>query len=240
MSDAARNHWVSLKTIIDDFLHKAVPKYGTVGSVDSNGNLSIQLVEDDISSLEVYERIAGFDVFPGDQLVCLAMNPGLVALGKLQTAGAVPLALSAGLIGEVVYNGARTAGSEVMLATSLCILAGYSIVEGDAAGALPMLEESTRISLELGHLQLISASLWRFARILALEGHAEAAAQLLSASEALREEVGDTEVPWDREINDETRAMVRGRLVETSYAEASERGRRLAPEDAVALALDLG
>ena len=111
MSDAARNHWVSLKTIIDDFLHKAVPKYGTVGSVDSNGNLSIQLVEDDISSLEVYERIAGFDVFPGDQLVCLAMNPGLVALGKLQTAGAVPLALSAGLIGEVVYNGARTAGS---------------------------------------------------------------------------------------------------------------------------------
>ena len=108
--------------------------------------------------------------------------------------------------------------------------------KGRVEEAVPLLTESTRILLELGDRGFLGANLGRLARVLALSGHAETAAELVSRGEAMHAEIGVD--PWLVTFNDETRALIRARLDEPAYAAACERGRALAPEAAVARALE--
>jgi predicted kinase len=78
----------------------------------------------------------------------------------------------------------------------------------------------------------------RFAHVLAVEGKAEAAARLLSSSDAQCEEIGMSLRSWDREFFDQTTAIIRSQLDEAAFVEAWERGRTLTADEAVALALD--
>ena len=80
-------------------------------------------------------------------------------------------------------------------------------------------------------------NLCRFARALAFAGGAATAARLLSCFEALREEIGGSEV-WVTRDNEEALATIRTQLGEADFAEAWEQGRTLTLDEAAALALD--
>jgi hypothetical protein len=80
-------------------------------------------------------------------------------------------------------------------------------------------------------------NLCRFARALAFAGRAATAARLLSCFEALRYEIGGSEV-WVTRDNEETLAMIRTQLDEAAFAEAWGQGKALTADRAVALALE--
>ena len=96
-----------------------------------------------------------------------------------------------------------------------------------AAEHLPIARDHSRLDL--------STAFSRVAYVLARAGRIAGAAQLLSYSEALTEEIGAIQ-PWVVELNDETRALVREQLGEAAYAEAYEQGRSLTADDAIAFA----
>lgn len=72
----------------------------------------------------------------------------------------------------------------------------------------------------------------------ALEGRVRTAAQLLSSSEALHEEIGAGVAWWAATRNERTLTAVRTQLEEAALAEAWEQGQALTVDDAIALALD--
>ena len=108
--------------------------------------------------------------------------------------------------------------------------------EGRLSDALSMLKDAHGIWRNLGNLVGTVAGLGRFASVLALAGRAETAAQLLSCSESLREEIGHR-ASWLGEMNDKTLVAIRTQLDNAAVAEAWEQGRALTPDEAVALAL---
>jgi predicted regulator of Ras-like GTPase activity (Roadblock/LC7/MglB family) len=73
--------------------------------------------------------------------------------------------------------------------------------------------------------------------VLARAGGAALAAQVLSSSTALMEEVG-AGPPWYARIRTETLAVIHTQLDESAFAEAWDRGRALTADEAVALALE--
>jgi len=125
-----------------------------------------------------------------------------------------------------------------MKATSLGALAEYAIYEGRVEDALPMLKESTRIYRDLGERREVAVNLCRFARAAAVEGRAGMAAQLFSSAEALGKEMGISWSYWVVEMNEGTLASIRTHLDEAAFAEASDQGRTMTADEAVALALD--
>jgi predicted ATPase len=139
-----------------------------------------------------------------------------------------------------VIPAARKLGMVQLEAQSLGALGEYAAVEGNAAEATPLLTESLRIFREAGDPYAIGASLCRCARVLAGADHADEAAQVLARAEAVYlEDIGrPTLEPWIGAMNDGTRELIRARLDDDAYAAATERGRALTVDAAVALALD--
>jgi predicted ATPase len=133
---------------------------------------------------------------------------------------------------------ARALRNEHIEASTLGALAMIAVDEGRVDDAVSMLRESHRIDRDLGDPHGIARVLCRVARVLAAVGRARTAARLLSASEALHEEIGATLRPWLAQMNEETLTTVRAHLDEAAFAEAWEQGRALTADDAVALALD--
>jgi predicted ATPase/class 3 adenylate cyclase len=130
---------------------------------------------------------------------------------------------------------ARAAANEFSVAGTLSELAMVARDEGRVDDALSMLTESQRIWRDLGNLIGTVAGLSRIAFILAVTRRAETAARLLSSSENLNEEVG-YRASWLTEMNEETLTALRAQLDEAAFAEAWEQGRKLSPDEAVALA----
>ncbi|MEX0851486.1 MAG: hypothetical protein WD015_08265, partial [Gaiellaceae bacterium] len=131
---------------------------------------------------------------------------------------------------------ARAASNEFSEAGTLSALAMIAVDEGRIREALSMLAEAHRIWRDLGNLIGTVAGLGRLASVLATGGRAETAARLLSCSETLREEIGH-QASWLAEMNEATLTAIRTQLDEAAFAEASEQGRALTPDEAVALAL---
>ena len=104
--------------------------------------------------------------------------------------------------------------------------------------AVPLLAESTRIFLEIGDPLYVATNLCRFARVLAVDGRAEPAAQVLARAELGHEEIGLAIDPWLVTFNHETRVLIHAGLDDAAYADASTRGRKLTNDEAVALALN--
>jgi len=77
----------------------------------------------------------------------------------------------------------------------------------------------------------------RMVGALAVDGRPALAATVLSAGEALLEEIG-VGAPWISEMNDESRDRIRTQLDEEAFAAAWEAGKGLTADEAVALALD--
>jgi predicted ATPase/class 3 adenylate cyclase len=132
---------------------------------------------------------------------------------------------------------ARATSNRRMEALSLSNLARFARNDGRIQDALSMLHEAYRIHRDLGEPVEIADTLSRFASTLAFAGSAEAAARLLSCSEALREESG-VRRSWVAQRNEETLTTLRSQLDEAGVAEAWEQGRKLTVDEAVALAID--
>ena len=131
---------------------------------------------------------------------------------------------------------AREVDNPGVEATTLAVLATIAIDEGRPAAAFPLLEDAYRIHLELGESLEVATDLSRFAAALAASGEPGRAVELLSLSDALREELG-ARVPWVERIAEGTLVSVRDELAPEVFEQAWERGSRLTPDAAIAKAL---
>jgi tetratricopeptide (TPR) repeat protein len=141
------------------------------------------------------------------------------------------------LMAEVLGE-ARAAGYTHVQVHALESLAIDAALEGRIEEATPLLEEAYTLNRELGDRFREAVIVCRFARVLALAGAATTAAQVLAAGEALFEEIAASPMAWLQRGNDQARDLIRERLDEAAFAKASEVGRTLTADEAVALALD--
>jgi predicted ATPase/class 3 adenylate cyclase len=138
---------------------------------------------------------------------------------------------------EDVLRQARATGNARSEGRALCFLAWHAIEEGRSEDALTLLEQAYAIHRNLGDRQEIALDVLRFAAAVAVGGRGAAAAQLVSCSETLREEIGLRGTATDR-MNENTLSSIRAQLDEAAFAEAWEQGRTLTADEAAALALD--
>ena len=124
-------------------------------------------------------------------------------------------------------------------ARALGALAMLALDEGRLTDAMTMLKDSYRIDRDVGNMIFVVVDLARFAAICVRDGRAETAARLLAKSEALREEIAWTPESWAAEEYECTLARVREALDEGIFTLASEHGRALTLDAAIALALDV-
>jgi predicted ATPase/class 3 adenylate cyclase len=131
---------------------------------------------------------------------------------------------------------AREIGNRALEGTTLGVLGTILVADGRAQESFAFLEQAYRLHGEVGQPVEASVDVWRLAEALAAVDRPEEAVGLASLSAALREEIG-TGVPWvDRKMGvllDD----LRERLGPAAFDRAWERGKRLAPDDAVAIAL---
>ena len=132
---------------------------------------------------------------------------------------------------------ARAMGNKEMEEDMLGTLAEYALEEGRVADALPVLIQSTRMSQELDNPLEIALNLRRFGRALALMDKEGLAARILSASEALRVEIGFNR-PWFGELDEATLEPIRAQLGQATFDEEWARGGKLTVDQAIAIALD--
>jgi non-specific serine/threonine protein kinase len=139
---------------------------------------------------------------------------------------------------EEALAGARAAGDRQMEPRALNSLASVAIKEGRARDAITLIEEAYRLDREFGDPSEVATDLVYFARSLAMAEGARAAAQVLSRSELLREELGITYPAWILRMQEDAMSRTRAQLTGAAFAEAWEQGRKLTADEAVALALD--
>jgi predicted ATPase/class 3 adenylate cyclase len=141
------------------------------------------------------------------------------------------------LMQDVLQQG-RAAGDKHVQVHALESLAIDAALEGRVEDAASLLREAWQLNRELGDRFREAIIVCRFARVLAHAGRAEAAARVLAAGEALYEEMGGSPMAWLKRGNDEALALIRARIDEPAFADASALGRTLTAEEAVALALE--
>jgi len=141
---------------------------------------------------------------------------------------------------EEVIRRAKAAGNLRMQATSLGALSEYALREDRVAEALPLLEESYRISRDLEDSEALLEVLYRFARALAVVEKAADAARVYSRAEVLRQETDRAGIPWVERENEWTLARIHAQLDEDAFARAWDEGTRMTLDEAVALSLGEG
>lgn len=141
------------------------------------------------------------------------------------------------MLAEEVLELARAAGNQRMEAMALADLGFHAREEGRFEDALALIAASYRIHADLGEREAIVTAISRFARVHAAAGRPLSAAKLLSSSDAYNNELGAPTIPWDRDRNAETLAIVRTQLDEAAFTTAWDEGRTLRADEAVALAL---
>ncbi|MFN2470919.1 MAG: adenylate/guanylate cyclase domain-containing protein [Gaiellaceae bacterium] len=138
---------------------------------------------------------------------------------------------------EDVLSEARAAGNKHLQVHALESFAHDAASEGRVGEAASLLKEAYELNRELGDRFRNAIIVCRFARVLAFAGRAETAARLLASGEALYEEMWASPMGWLQRGNDQALALIRERLDEAQFAEASDQGRKLSADEAVALAL---
>ena len=134
---------------------------------------------------------------------------------------------------------ARASGDQVAIANTLGSLASLAVDQGRIHDAIALLRENDVILRDLRDLWGIGQNLGRMARALTAGGRAKTAAQILACFETLTEEAGGAET-WVLRENEETLATIRQHLDDASIANAWTDGRKLSPEEAMALGFDSG
>ena len=131
---------------------------------------------------------------------------------------------------------ARAASDTYMEAVALAGLIDITLDEGRLDDVLPMLRQSLQIFRAHRDLLWIAASVTRFARVLALSGRPELAAQIFSSAAAQLTEMGGSP-QWLTRRNEGTLADLRAQLGKAAFDEAWEQGQALTADEAIAIAL---
>jgi hypothetical protein len=131
---------------------------------------------------------------------------------------------------------AQAAGNKRMEAMSLEGLAFHARLEGRTEESLALLRGSTHIVRDLGDPVWMANIFSRVAATLAAGGRAEGAAQLLSKSTALYEEIGSTIPQYVGKRNEETLNRIHTGLDADAFADAWARGRVLTEDGALDIA----
>jgi tetratricopeptide (TPR) repeat protein len=132
----------------------------------------------------------------------------------------------------------RGLGTKQFVSAILANLGAVTFGEGDFAAARAHFTEALKTAQDLGNRTIISLSLDGFAALAAERGDAECAARLSGAAENLRESIGYEIEPADLSFRDSFLAKIRAALPEPDLSASFERGRKLKPEEAVALCLE--
>jgi non-specific serine/threonine protein kinase len=103
--------------------------------------------------------------------------------------------------------------------------------------ALERLRESSILCRQLGDKEDLAWCLEGFAALAAAEGDPERAAILLGAAGRLLENMGAALKPFERQLHEETAALVNAGLSDAALTRAMERGASLATDEAVGYAL---
>jgi non-specific serine/threonine protein kinase len=120
---------------------------------------------------------------------------------------------------------------------SLNDLGVAALATGNLDEARALLHESLTVRREQGDKRGIAEGLATLAGLARAQGHAPRAARLLAAATALREVIGVTLWPIERDRYDREVAAVRSALAEAAFSAAWAEGRAMPPEDAIAYAL---
>ena len=134
---------------------------------------------------------------------------------------------------------ARARGDGLAMAGIMGSLAAIAVDQGRIRDAISLMRENDAILRELRDFMGISENLCRMAKTLAVAGRAALAAQVLGCFEALTEEAGGAE-SWVLRESEETLTALRELLDEQTLAEARATGRKMGPEQAMALGFDSG
>ena len=132
---------------------------------------------------------------------------------------------------------ARSIQSTNLEAAALETLAGYAHDDGRYDDALSMKRDALGLNVELGDVQHVLDGLGRIANTHASAARGGLAAELLSASLTLHEDVGLSIPLYQRRRNEKMLEVIHEQLDEGAFAEAQERGEQLTLDEAVALAL---
>jgi predicted ATPase/class 3 adenylate cyclase len=133
---------------------------------------------------------------------------------------------------------ARALGNQRIVGTTLGALGEYDIRGGRVADALPKLKEAYEIYRDLGHPLEIAVELCRFAWALVLDNRPGDAARVFARSLLMYEEMATAVPAWVVPMNDEILAAIHAGLDDAEFGIATEEGRRLTIDEAVALAVE--
>ena len=175
-------------------------------------------------SLEVFRELGDehFTLLATQQLAWMCEELGDMNRGRI--------------LREEVLELARAAGNQRMEAMALQGLAFHAWEEDRFEDALSLIAAGYRIHTDLGERDMIAGAVSRLARVHAAAGRPLTAAQLLASSEAY-DELGESSIPWIRDLNAETLTMIRAQLDQASLERALQEGRTMTPDEAITLGL---
>ena len=131
----------------------------------------------------------------------------------------------------------RERNNQLGCATGLLNLACVAMYCGDVEEARSSLRESIGICVALRYDALAASCVQACAAILAHTMRPREAASLLGANERLLEEMGSRPEATQRQMNEETQALIRAELDDREIAAAWQAGREMALDEALSLAL---
>jgi predicted ATPase/class 3 adenylate cyclase/Tfp pilus assembly protein PilF len=123
-------------------------------------------------------------------------------------------------------------------AYSLANLAWATLYQGNHGRARALFRETLELSREMGHKMNIAESLEGMAGVAAAREDAERTARLWGAAQTLREEIGIPVLDAELPLHEHYRAFARSRLDDAAFEAAFEEGRNMAPEQAIAYAVE--
>lgn len=182
--------------------------------------------EDDKASALVEESLTLFRELEDVEGVGLALlDLGVVTLSRGDVASAEPLL-------EQSLEICRALGDRRNIAKASCFMGDAASSRTDYSAARTLYEESLSLSVELGDRWVSAISLEGLARVALATRQPEAAACLLGAADAVRDETGATRSAYFRFLYERAVAATRKHLGADSFADAWTAGHKLTPEQA--------
>jgi predicted ATPase/DNA-binding SARP family transcriptional activator len=134
---------------------------------------------------------------------------------------------------------ARVLGEDIGVALNLGNLAFIALERGETDRAFELLAEGLERALGVGFGEWIAIMLVGLAAVACTRGGDRRAAELLGASERMLDDTGAALDSIEARVHARTRATVRERLGEETFAEALESGRELSGSEAASLAVSV-
>jgi predicted ATPase/DNA-binding SARP family transcriptional activator len=204
---------------------------GTARSLLSLGTVAAEQGDHE-RAISLSERAAELYRESGEQRghALAVSNLGGIALERGEYAKAASLS-------EQAYGLFQTLEDSEGMAFALVNQGFAALFEDEHERALVFFRKALRLLAELEFRDVIGYCFEGLAAVLSLTGQAEPAARLLGAAEGLRESLGVSLAPAERETHEETKVALREALGEKEFSTAWRLGRELALGEAIAYAL---